>query len=248
MKPTEDVRQPPEIARYTRYYEHDGMLHAYANRAMALAMIFGVIALVALGFAVYVRLQPPTVIRVDKDGNAAIVGAAAHSLTGPRFMLSEEAASEAAPTDLEGKAEVRRFLQQYLSYTPDSVDRSLADSLNMMTNNLRVYSLNKLRDDDTVGKVKDDHIIADFEIRSIEHVKGTPWSYVAFGVKEVHRVHNGTEVTDRIVGRYDVRLVEVRRSETNPSGLLVAEYSERQMVGDRDTGLLQQSAIESQNP
>jgi type IV secretory pathway TrbF-like protein len=248
MKPTEDVRQPPEIARYTRYYEHDGMLRAYANRAMALAMIFGVIALVALGFAVYVRLQPPTVIRVDKDGNAAIVGAAAHSLTGPRFMLSEEAASEAAPTDLEGKAEVRRFLQQYLSYTPDSVDRSLADSLNMMTNNLRVYSLNKLRDDDTVGKVKDDHIIADFEIRSIEHVKGTPWSYVAFGVKEVHRVHNGTEVTDRIVGRYDVRLVEVRRSETNPSGLLVAEYSERQMVGDRDTGLLQQSAIESQNP
>lgn len=248
MKPTDDVRQPPEIARYTRYYEHDGMLRAYANRAMALAMIFGVIALVALGFAVYVRLQPPTVIRVDKDGNAAIVGAAAHSLTGPRFMLSEEVASEAAPTDLEGKAEVRRFLQQYLSYTPDSVDRSLADSLNMMTNNLRVYSLNKLRDDDTVGKVKDDHIIADFEIRSIEHVKGTPWSYVAFGVKEVHRVHNGTEVTDRIVGRYDVRLVEVRRSETNPSGLLVAEYSERQMVGDRDTGLLQQSAIESQNP
>jgi type IV secretory pathway TrbF-like protein len=248
MKPTEDLRQPPEIARYTRYYEHDGMLRAYANRAMALAMIFGVIALVSLGFAVYVRLQPPTVIRVDKDGNAAIVGAAAHSLTGPRFMLSEEAASEAAPTDLEGKAEVRRFLQQYLSYTPDSVDRSLADSLNMMTNNLRVYSLNKLRDDDTVGKVKDDHIIADFEIRSIEHVKGTPWSYVAFGVKEVHRVHNGTEVTDRIVGRYDVRLVEVRRSETNPSGLLVAEYSERQMVGDRDTGLLQQSTIESQNP
>ncbi|HEV3275590.1 MAG TPA: VirB8/TrbF family protein [Terriglobia bacterium] len=248
MKPTEDVRQPPEIARYTRYYEHDGMLRAYANRAMALAMIFGGVALVALGFAVYVRVQPPTVIRVDKDGNAAIVGAAAHSLTGPRFMLSEEAASEAAPTDLEGKAEVRRFLQQYLSYTPDSVDRSLADSLNMMTNNLRVYSLNKLRDDDTVGKVKDDHIIADFEIRSIEDVKGTPWSYVAFGVKEVHRVHNGTEVTDRIVGRYDVRLVEVRRSETNPSGLLVAEYSERQMVGDRDTGLLQQSAIESQNP
>lgn len=248
MKPTNDASQRPEILSYTRYYEHDGMLRAYANRAMALAMIFGVIALGALGFAIYVRLQPPTVIRVDKDGNAAIVGATAHSLMDARFMLSEEAASEAAPTDLEGKAEVRRFLQQYLSYTPDSVDRSLADSLNMMTNNLRVYTLNKLRDDDTVGKVKDDHIIADFEIRSIEHVKGTPWSYVAFGVKEVHRVHNGTEVTDRIVGRYDVRLVEVRRSETNPSGLLVAEYSERQMVGDRDTGLLQQSTIESQNP
>ncbi|HXJ92307.1 MAG TPA: VirB8/TrbF family protein [Terriglobia bacterium] len=248
MKPKDDVSQRPEILSYTRYYEHDGMLRAYANRAMALAMIFGVITLGALGFAIYVRLQPPTVIRVDKDGNASVVGAAAHPSTAARFMLSAEAASEAAPTDLEGKAEVRRFLQQYLSYTPDSVDRSLADSLNLMTDNLRAYTLNKLRDDDTVGKVKDDHIIADFEIRSIEHVKGTPWSYVAFGVKEVHRVHNGTEVTDRIVGRYDVRLVEVRRSEINPSGLLVAEYSERQMVGDRDTGLLQQSTIENQNP
>ena len=239
-----DSGQPPESLRYTRYYEHDGMLRAYANRSMALAMIFGLIAMASLGFAIYVRLQPPTVIRVDKEGNAALAGAAAHSSTGPRLVLSAEAVAEAAPTDLEGKAVVRRFLQQYLSYTPDSVDRNLADSLNVMTNNLRAYTMNKLRDDDTVGKVKDDHIISDFQIRSIEHVKGTPWSYVAFGVKEVHRVRNGTEVTDQIVGRYDVRLVEVRRSEMNPSGLLVAEYSEQQMVGDREAGLLQKSKLE----
>lgn len=31
--------QESEIARYTKYYEHDGMLRAYANRAMVLAMI-----------------------------------------------------------------------------------------------------------------------------------------------------------------------------------------------------------------
>ena len=242
-----DSVQPPESLRYTRYYEHDGMLRAYANRSMALAMIFGSIAMASLGFAIYLRLQPPTVIRVDNEGNAAVVGAAAHSSTGPRLALSAEAAAEAAPTDLEGKAVVRRFLQQYLSYTPDSVDRNLAESLNVMTNNLRVYTMNKLRDDDTVGKVKDDHIISDFQIRSIEHVKGTPWSYMAFGVKEVHRVRNGTEVTDQIVGRYDVRLVRVRRSEMNPSGLLVAEYSEQQMVGDREAGLLQRSTLEKQN-
>jgi hypothetical protein len=248
MKKNANSQQAPESLRYTRYYEHDGMLRAYANRSMALAVIFGLIALGSLGFAIYIRLQPPTVIRVDKDGNAAVVGAAADSSAGPRFVLSAEAASEAAPTDLEGKAVVRRFLQQYLAYTPDSVDRNLADSLNMMTNNLRAYTMNKLRDEDTVGKVKDDHIISDFRIRSMEHVKGTPWSYVAFGVKEVHRVRNGSEVTDQIVGRYDVRLVEVRRSETNPSGLLVAEYSEQQMVGDREGGLLQQSTLEKQNP
>ena len=65
-----DVTGAPEMRGYTKYYEHDGTLRAYANRAMALAMIFAVIALASLGFAIYVRLQPPTVVRVDKDGNA----------------------------------------------------------------------------------------------------------------------------------------------------------------------------------
>ena len=236
----------PESSRYTRYYEHDGMLRAYANRSMVLAMIFGVIALGSLGFAIYVRLQPPTVIRVDKDGNATVAGAAARPQQFGRFVFPADLAPETAPTELEGKAVVRKFLTQYLSYTPDLVDRNLAESLNLMTNNLRVYTMNRLRDEDTVGKVKNDRIISDFRIRSLEQIKGTPWSYVAFGVKEVHRVRNGTEVTDRIVGRYDVRLVQVSRSELNPSGLLVAEYSEQQMVGDRDSGLLQESVLERQ--
>src|SRR5207245_9777518 len=104
-----------------------------------------------------------------------------------------------------------------------SVDRNLAESLNMMTINLRVYTMNKLRDDDTVGKIKDDHIISDFRIRSIEGAKDTPWTYIAFGVKEVHRVHSGIKTTDSTVGRYNVRLVEERRSEANPSGLLFAQ-------------------------
>src|SRR5271157_1023125 len=52
------------------------------------------------------------------------------------------------------------------------------------------------------------------------------------------------QVTDRIVGQYNVRLVEERRSEFNPSGLLVAEYSEKQMVGERDNGLEQRSQLE----
>ena len=238
----------PEIASYTKYYEYDGMLRAYANRAMLLAMIFGVVAMASLGFAIYVRVQPPTVIRVDGSGNASAV-------SGPRvgkpaaFSLSADtstvdASPDAAPTDLEGRAVVRQFLRRYLVCTPDSVDRNLAEALNMMTANLRVYSMNKLRDEDTVGKIKNDHMISDFEIRSMEHVKGTPWTYAVFGVKEVHRVKNATEATDQIVARYNVRLVETARSETNPSGLLVAEYSEQQMVGEREAGLLQKSALD----
>jgi hypothetical protein len=252
MGKTDRRSELPEVTRYTKYYEHDGMLRAYANRAMLLAMIFGVLAMGSLGFAMYVRIQPPTVIRVDKDGNAVVVG-------GPRagrvatLSLSADASSAdafagVAPTDLEGRAVVRQFLRRYLAYTPDSVDRNLAEALNMMTANLRAYSMNKLRDEDTVGKIKNDLMISDFEIRSMEHVKGTPWTYTIFGVKEVHRVKNATEATDQIVGRYNVRLVETARSETNPSGLLVAEYGEQQMVGEREGGLLQKSALDKDRP
>lgn len=252
MRNSNGLADAREMARYTKYYEHDGMLRAYANRAMWLAMIFGVVAVASLGFAMYVRVQPPTVIRVDRDGNAAVVG-------GPRplgvgmFSVSANAPSldsslGVGPTDLEGRAVVRQFLTRYLAYTPDSVDRNLAEALNMMTANLRTYSMNKLRDDDTVGKIKSDHIISDFEIRSIQPVKGTPWAYTVFGVKEVHRVKNATETTDQIVGRYNVRLVETTRSEINPSGLLVAEYGEQQMVGDRENGLVQESDLGTEGP
>jgi hypothetical protein len=247
MRKIDRMPELPEVTRYTKYYEHDGMLRAYANRAMLLAMIFGMLAMGSLGFAMYVRIQPPTVIRVDKDGNALVVG-------GPRggkvatISLSADASVGVAPTDLEGRAVIRQFLRRYLAYTPDSVDRNLAEALNMMTANLRVYSMNKLRDEDTVGKIKNDHMISDFEIRSMEHVKGTPWTYIVFGVKEVHRVKNATEATDQIVGRYNVRLVETARSEVNPSGLLVAEYGEQQMVGEREAGLLQKSALDKDRP
>src|SRR5208337_3696946 len=242
----------PEITAYTKYYEHDGMLRAYANRAMFLALLFGVIACGSLGFAIYVRIQPPTIIRVDKDGAATVVGArtASDPTSKLELMLSAsattaDAASDSiAPTDLEGKAVLRRFLQHYLSYTPDSVTRNFAESLNMMTDNLRKLTMDKLRADDTLGKIREDQIISDFRIRSIDRSKDAPWSYVVFGVKEIHRIKNGTEVTDRIVGRYNVRLAEEHRTEFNPSGLLVAEYSEQQMVGERDNGLLQQSELD----
>src|SRR6266404_5219205 len=247
MRKIDRMPELPEVTRYTKYYEHDGMLRAYANRAMLLAMIFGMLAMGSLGFAMYVRIQPPTVIRVDKDGNALVVG-------GPRggkvatISLSADASVGVAPTDLEGRAVIRQFLRRYLAYTPDSVDRNLSEALNMMTANLRVYSMNKLRDDDTVGKVTSEHMISDFEIRSMEHVKGPPWTYTVFGVKEVHRVKNATEATDQIVGQYNVRLVETARTETNPSGLLVAEYGEQQMVGEREAGLLQKSALDKDRP
>src|SRR5574340_1259651 len=238
MKNGNDGQNAPEKVGYTRYYEHDGMLRAYANRSMVLAMVFGVIALSSFAFAVYVRLQPPTVIRVDSEGEAAIVGgtpASGHS----RGLTFAASAAEAAPTDVEAKAVVRRFLDHYLNYTPATVDRQMADALNMMTGNFRTLVMGHLRDDDTIYKIQDDHIISNFNIRTIDTVKGNPLTYTAFGVKEIHRLKNRQETTDQIVGRYSVRLVFDRRSEYNPSGLLVADYWEQQMVGEKNTSLEQ---------
>ena len=229
----------PEKIRYTRYYEHDGMLRAYANRSMVLAMVFAVIALSSFAFAVYVRLQPPTVIRVDSQGDATIVAgtpAAGHS-RGLKFVASTTA--EAAPTEVEAKAVVRRFLERYLNYTPATVERQMADALNMMTGNFKALVLTRLRDDDTINKIQDDHIVTNFTIRTISMVQGSPLTFTAFGVKEVHRLKNKQETTDQIVGRYSVRLALDRRTEYNPSGLLVADYWEQQMVGDKNTGLSQ---------
>src|SRR5438874_5012930 len=101
MKTEPISRTGPEITWFTKYYEHDGMLRAYANRAMVLAFLFGFIALGSLAFAVYIRLQPPTVIRVDKDGNAGVVGAA--RVGAARVCsLSAQAVAEAAPAGLGG--------------------------------------------------------------------------------------------------------------------------------------------------
>ncbi len=249
--------ETPEMTRFIRYYEHDGMLRAYANRAMFLAMLFGVITLGALGFAIHVGIQPPTVIRVNEKGEATVVGRDVprdRAISQLAMALSMQASSNpntantfaatVTSMDLEGRAIVRGFLEHYLAYTPDSAARNLAEALNMMTANLRTYAIGKLRDEDTIGKIRANHIISDFRIRSIELAKPSSLSYIIFGVKEVHHLKNGSEFTDRIVARYDVRLVEDERSEFNPSGLLVAEYSERQMLGERKTGLLQDSELD----
>src|SRR5579872_3088989 len=119
-----------EKLRYSRYYEHDGILRAYANRAMVLAFLCIPITMLALAFAVYVRLQPPTVIRVDENGLATVLGA-----TKPAISVTQGAGSE--PSEFEKRAFVRLFLERYLNFAASNVSRNWADSLNMMTANLR---------------------------------------------------------------------------------------------------------------
>ena len=61
----------------------------------------------------------------------------------------------AEPTELEARALARQFLNCYLNYSPAVVDRNFADALNLMTGNLKTYTLNKLREAEIAQKIKD---------------------------------------------------------------------------------------------
>lgn len=225
-----------EKARYSRYYEQDGALRAYANRAMILAFLCVPTTMLAVGFAVYVRLQPPTVVRISDDGQASVVGRAS-----PSASILDPLAS--GPTEFERRAFVRLFLERYLGFSPANVSRNWADSLNMMTANLRRAAYGGMQKDDLVGKVQEDQITSEFQLRSLEAAKDDPLTYTAFGVKQVHHVHDHNETIDKMVCEFHLRLLLEKRSEQNPSGMLVAEYWERAIEGEKRDWVLQQAML-----
>ena len=229
-----------EQLRYSRYYEHDGALRAYANRAMVLGFGATLIALVAVGLAAYVRMQPPTVIRVDANGNSAILGAS------PTLLKVSQTAADADPTELEKWAFTKLFLDRYLTFSASNVSRNWADALNMMTSNLRRLALNKMQKEDFIEKIVDEQTRSEFHLRRLEPMKDSPLTYTAFGVKEVHRVgEDHSETTEKIVSEFQIRLVSERRSKENPSGLLIANYWEQPIEGEKRNLVLQESEIVS---
>jgi hypothetical protein len=228
----------PERLRYSRYYEHDGALRAYANRAMVLAFLCIPTALLALAFAAYVRLQPPTVIRVDENGQATVVGKMK-----PVVSVTQGAGSE--PSEFEKRAFVRLFLERYLNFSPTNVSRNWADSLNMMSANLRRTAFSGMQKDNLIGRIEDDQTSSEFQMRSLEASKEDPLTYVAFGVKEVHHIHEHNETIEKVVSEFHARLAVEKRSEQNPSGLLIGEYWERRIEGEKRDWVLQQAGLSS---
>jgi hypothetical protein len=108
----------------------------------------------------------------------------------------------------------------------------------MMTRNLRAYTLKAMGDDDTRGKIDDGQVQSVFHLREIDAVSGEPLTYLVYGVKDVHHLSNGTEVTDHFVNEYRVRLIADKRSDVNPDGLWIADYSERPIDGERRDRIL----------
>jgi hypothetical protein len=208
----------------------DGALRANANRAWLLAFLTIPIALVSIGFAIFVRMQPPTVIRIDSNGDASIAGKPA------RGAVSDLAT--AGTDQFLDEAFVKRFLTSYLNYSPSDVDDHWAASLNMMTRNLRGVTLRAIENDDTRGKIDDGRIQSVFHLREIGPVPGESLTFLAYGVKDVHRLSNASETTNHFVNEYRVRLIADKRSDANPDGLWIAEYSERPIDGERREQIL----------
>jgi hypothetical protein len=99
-----------------RFYEMDGALRAYANRSIVVAGVMGVVALFAVAGFLFVRMEPPTVIRVASDGQASVVTAS--GVGKPHFLPAVLAAGKdnTAPDSLEKDAFVKNFLVRYLNY------------------------------------------------------------------------------------------------------------------------------------
>lgn len=217
------------IGAHPKYYEMDGARLANANRAWLLAFIMAALAALAVIFAIAVRLKPPTVIRIGANGEVAVVG-----------QKSPVSASSAGDPYLS-EIFVKRFLSDYLNYSPSNVDDHWASALNQMTRNLRALTLKAMSDNNLRGKIDDEQIQSVFHLREVDPVAGEPLTYLVYGVKDVHHVKDGTEVTDHFVNEYRIRLVADRRSEANPDGLWVAEYSEHPIDGERRDAILSAS-------
>ncbi len=224
--------------RFTRYYEHDGALRAYANRSMFLASAMTVLALCSLGFAIYVRVQPPTIIRISPDGESTVLSGRPLFKNRAPSMLSAVKATQ-SPQGYEKEAFVRQFLDHYLNYDMHNVTWQWATALNMMTANLKSSALRVMQKDNIVGKVEDDKTRSVFHLRGVEAMKDDPMAFTAYGVREIHRLDDGRQETiEQTVSQYTIHLADQDRSADNPSGLLVSQFGEKQIDGERKAALL----------
>ena len=139
-----------------KFYEMDGALRAYSNRSIVLAGIMGMVALISVGGFLFVKMEPPTVIRVDSNGQATVLSPN-HGGNG-RLLPSvlKANAVDFGPDEYEKQAFVKNFLMRYLNYDPHTLSQNWADAMNLMTANLRRAALTSMEKNNTVGTLEDE--------------------------------------------------------------------------------------------
>ncbi|MGH9607980.1 MAG: hypothetical protein ACRD3N_20015 [Terracidiphilus sp.] len=221
-----------------KFYEMDGALRAYSNRSMVLAGIMGLVALLAVAGFLFVRMEPPTVIRIGANGQASVISPFqnAKSRILPALLVGRPGA--AAADEYEREAFITDFLSRYLNYDSYTLSQNWANALNRMTENLRRQALADLEKNDTVGKLEQAQASSTLRLSHIEQSKIEPLVYTAFGVRTVRTVNSQQESIDQLVEEYHIRLVNVERSAQNPSGLLVGDYWSKQIEGEKRDAVL----------
>ena len=228
----------------SNFWHMDGALKAQSNRMTVITIISAIIALVAVAGMIALWLQPPTVIRVLPDGQANVVGPTGRIKDGlsPSLLGNVEAAE--APTPYEKEAYVRAFLNEYLNYDPHTLPANWSGALNMMTLNLRHAALDQFEAKDTVGTMEDEQARSQLSIKDdIEADPSDPLTYNAFGIRTVHRMDKQQELVDELVEGYRILLAVTTRSDTNPSGLLIAGFQVKEINSDTKQAVADAPAI-----
>ena len=232
------MKSQAEKVREPKFYEMDGALRAYANRSLVIAGVMGLITLTAVVGFLFVRMQPPTVIKVDNNGQAQVVSPYGASKRRGLIPAVLAGARSAGPDEYEKQAFIKQFLNHYLTYDPHTLGQNWADAMNMMTGNLRHTAISQLQRDNTVGKLEDDQALSTLKISNLEASKDDPLTYQAFGVRTVHKMVNDHETIAKLVEQYHIRLVSAERSADNPNGLMIGEYWSKQIEGEKRDAVL----------
>jgi hypothetical protein len=228
--PLSTAARSPSLNKQPKYYEADGALRAYANISVWGAVIAGVVALVAVAIMIFMRIQPPTVIRVLPTGEATVIGSDGSLRTTISPATLSAIAADQAPTAFEKENYVRTFLDRYLNYDAHSISANWSYALNMMTGNLRSLTLADFQKADTVGKYEAEHVRSVFKVSDVTNSPADPMLYTVTGVRTVNRMTGSqNEMVDEIVESYDVRLADFDRSPLNPAGLLIGQVTETQI-------------------
>lgn len=231
MSSTQTTHDFQQQLSLSRSYVRDGMMRAYANRFALLAIVNGVIALLCLGFAIYVRLQPATIIRVAPNGEPVVIQGRFPAKKRTPSELANAAASP-EPQDYEKERLVRDFLDCYLNYDFNNVRDRWICALNMTNEGLTRSAVDVIKKEDRVAQVRDGQVRSTFAIREMEPSKQDPLIYTVYGIRNVYRMDGTREVAEQMVNRYTIRLALVDR-KTDPRGLQVGDYQEMQIEGER---------------